>query len=568
MKYLVALSRIFVGVLFIISGLIKLNDPLGFSYKLQEYFSVDVLNIPFLEPYALMISVLVVVFEVVLGVFLLIGYKPKFTVWSLLLMIVFFSFLTFYSAYFDKVKDCGCFGDALKLTPWESFTKDIVLLFFILILFFGVKHIKPIFNKLGTTVLALLSFILSFWFGYYVLMHLPAKDFRAYKIGANIQEGMRIPEDAAKPVVEYYWKFKVNGEEKVITTDGAYPTVNGDFISVDTKMIDEGYQPPIVDFSIETEDEDLTQQFLSEDKLIMIVSYSLEKIEKQGVEKLKAFSDEAIKKGYTVIGLTASGGEAKQKIKNAYNLNFNFYLCDEKALKTVVRSNPGILELHKGTIKQKVHWNDIDDLKLESFSNANLNLNLDLKRQLDSIMVFDQKYRKDWETYDKHDLEQSVIDSTNLVFIDNVLKKYGYPGKSLVGENTNEVAFYVIQHSFNISKYLPLIKEAGKKGELPLTRAAMMEDRFLLHQGKKQIYGTQGFTLNARSPNPINIIWPIQDLESVDKKRKEAGFDMTVEENGKHLFGENFKFKNYSLDEIKHLEKENLWILDLLKEVS
>jgi uncharacterized membrane protein YphA (DoxX/SURF4 family) len=364
MKYFVGISRLFVGVLFIISGLIKLNDPLGFSYKLQEYFSVDVLNIPFLEPYALMISVLVVVFEVVLGVFLLIGYKPKFTVWSLLLMIVFFSFLTFYSAYFDKVKDCGCFGDALKLTPWESFTKDIVLLFFILILFIGVKHIKPLFNKLSTTILALLSFILSFWFGYYVLMHLPAKDFRAYKIGANIQQGMTIPEDAAKPVVEYYWKFKINGEEKIITTDGAYPTVKGDFISVDTKMIDEGYQPPIVDFSIETDDEDLTQHFLSEDKLIMIVSYSLEKIEKQGAEKLKAFSDAAIKKGYTVIGLTASGEDAKQKIKKDYNLNFNFYLCDEKALKTVVRSNPGILELHKGTIMQKVHWNDIEDIKL------------------------------------------------------------------------------------------------------------------------------------------------------------------------------------------------------------
>src|SRR5690606_2645726 len=137
MKYLVHLSRIFVGILFIISGFIKLNDPLGFAYKLQEYFGSDVLNIPFLDPYALMISIVVVVFEVVLGVFLLVGYKPKFTVWSLLIMIVFFTFLTFYSAYFDKVKDCGCFGDALKLTPWESFTKDIILLVLILILFFG-----------------------------------------------------------------------------------------------------------------------------------------------------------------------------------------------------------------------------------------------------------------------------------------------------------------------------------------------------------------------------------------------------------------------------------------------
>tara|TARA_R110002049_G_scaffold257882_4_gene433340 strand:- start:12261 stop:13412 length:1152 start_codon:yes stop_codon:yes gene_type:complete len=364
MKLLVNISRIFVGVLFIISGLIKLNDPLGFSYKLQEYFSLDVLNIPFLEPYALMISVLVVVFEVVLGVFLIIGYKPKFTVWSLLLMIVFFTFLTFYSAYFDKVKDCGCFGDALKLTPWESFTKDLVLLFFILILFFGVKYINPIFSKLSTTVIALLSFIFSLWFGYHVLMHLPVKDFRAYKIGVNIKEGMRVPEDAQKPLVEYYWKFNVNGEEKVITTNGSYPSVEGDFVSVDTKVIKEGYQPPIYDFSIETEDEDLTEQFLNKENLIVVVSYSLEKIEREGALKLKGLQDEAIKNGYKIIGLTASGKEAKQRINEAYNIDFEWYLCDEKALKTVVRSNPGILELDNGTVKQKVHWNDIEDLEL------------------------------------------------------------------------------------------------------------------------------------------------------------------------------------------------------------
>ena len=161
MKALVNISRILVGVLFIFSGLIKLNDPLGFSYKLQEYFSPDVLNIPFLEPYALMISILVVVFEVVLGVFLLIGYKSKFTVWSLLVMIVFFTFLTFYAAYFEKVKDCGCFGDFIKLKPWTTFWKDVALLVLIIILFVGVKHIKPVFGKLATTVLALLSFIIS-----------------------------------------------------------------------------------------------------------------------------------------------------------------------------------------------------------------------------------------------------------------------------------------------------------------------------------------------------------------------------------------------------------------------
>ena len=364
MKALVSISRILVGVLFIFSGFIKLNDPLGFSYKLQEYFSPDVLNIPFLEPYALMISVLVVVFEVVLGVFLLIGYKPKFTVWSLLSMIVFFTFLTFYAAYFEKVKDCGCFGDFIKLKPWETFWKDVVLLVLILILFIGVKHIQPVFGKLSITVLALLSFIISLWFGYHVLMHLPSIDFRAYAIGKNIHEGMIVPEDAPKPIQEYSWKFNVNGEEKVIKTNGSYPSVDGDFVSVDTKVIQEGYTPPVVDFSIESADEDLTTHFLEQKNLVVVVSYNLESIERAGALKLKALQDYARKNNYQIIGLTASGEEAKQRINDAYNIDFDWYLCDEKALKTVVRSNPGILELDKGLVKQKVHWNDMDDLEL------------------------------------------------------------------------------------------------------------------------------------------------------------------------------------------------------------
>ncbi|RKE90788.1 BT_3928 family protein [Ichthyenterobacterium magnum] len=364
MKFLVAISRVFVGVLFIISGFIKLNDPLGFSYKLQEYFSADVLNITFLEPYALGISVFVVIFEVVLGVFLLIGYKPKFTVWSLLAMIVFFTFLTFYSAYYDKVKDCGCFGDALKLTPWESFTKDIILLFFILILFFGIKYIKPIFSKLGLSIASLLTFIACLSFAYYVLMHLPAIDFRAYKIGDNISENMKLPADAQKEVSEWTWLFNVNGEEKEFITNGAYPTVDGEYISYTKKIIVEADEPKIFDFSIESEDEDVTQQFLEEDKLVVIVAYNLETAEADGLSKLKTIADEAVKKGYKVIGLTASGANKKQEVKEVYHLNFDFYLCDEKVLKTIVRSNPGIIILNKGTVIDKAHWNDFEDLQL------------------------------------------------------------------------------------------------------------------------------------------------------------------------------------------------------------
>ena len=364
MKYITHLCRILVGGLFIFSGLIKLNDPLGFSYKLQEYFSEDVLNLPFLEPYALAISVFVVVLEVVLGIFLLIGYKPKFTVRSLFAMIVFFTFLTFYAWYFDKVKDCGCFGDFLPMKPIESFIKDLILLGLIVVLLIGLKHIKPILGKFPTTLLALLGFLGSLWFGYHVLMHLPTWDFRAYKVGANILEGMSTPEDAPKAVQEYTWTFKVNGEEKEFVTDGSYPTVDGEYIGVETKIIDEGYDPPIKDFSIESDDEDLTEQFLNEENLIMVISYNLDTAETQGLQALKTVTDKAIKNGYTVIGLTASGADEKLKINADYALDFNWYLCDEKALKTVVRANPGVVKLHQGTVTQKVHWNDIDDLKL------------------------------------------------------------------------------------------------------------------------------------------------------------------------------------------------------------
>lgn len=364
MKILVTFIRLFVGVLFIISGLIKLNDPIGFSFKLEEYFGPTVLDLPMLIPYALGISIFVVVFEVILGIFLLIGYKPKFTVWSLLGMIVFFTFLTFYSAYFDKVKDCGCFGDALKLTPWESFTKDIVLLFFILILFFGVKHLKPIFGRLGLTVVSLLSFIGCLWFAYHVLMHLPSKDFRPYKVGDNITANMIVPEDAPKAVSEFTWKFNVNGEEKTFVTNGSYPTVDGEYVGVETKVIEEGYEPPIHDFSMERDGEDFTEVLLQEENLIMIVAYNLDKAEAKGLMAIKEATDRAIKNNYKVIGLTATGPEEQQMYKEEFKLNFDFYFCDETALKTIVRSNPGVLKINKGTILQKLHFNDIEDLEL------------------------------------------------------------------------------------------------------------------------------------------------------------------------------------------------------------
>ena len=365
MKYLVGFTRGIVGILFIISGWIKLNDPVGFSFKLEEYFSPAVLDLPFFEPYALALSIFVVIVEVLLGIALLIGFLPKLTVWSLLGMILFFTFLTFYSAYFNKVTDCGCFGDAIKLTPWESFVKDVILLALILVLVVGLKHIKPLVTRKTSWVVMGAATVACFLFCNYVLRHLPVKDFRPYKIGINIQEGMGIPEDAPKPLYEYAWKFMVNGQEQIIVTNGDYPSVDGEFVGVETKEIEKGYEPPIHDFTIEKDGEDVTEAMLNTPKLVMVIAYDLAKSEPGVFKAVRGVTDEALRKGYTVIGMSASGNAEGEAIKKEYGLNFDFYFTDMTTLKTIVRANPGILVLEKGTILQKKHYNDLDEIRLD-----------------------------------------------------------------------------------------------------------------------------------------------------------------------------------------------------------
>tara|TARA_B100000809_G_scaffold266781_1_gene331527 strand:+ start:7580 stop:8683 length:1104 start_codon:yes stop_codon:yes gene_type:complete len=363
MKQIVTLSRILVGVLFIISGLIKLNDPVGFSFKLKDYFAPDVLNLEVFIPFALLIAIFVVIFEVMIGVMLLLGYAKKFAIWSSLLMIIFFTFLTFYSAYFNKVTDCGCFGDAIKLTPWESFSKDIVLLILLLIIYFGRNFIQPIFTANLRKIIVYISFIACMAFGYYVLQHLPVVDFRPYKIGANITEGMAYPPNAEQPIFEYRWTFTYNGAEKVIVTNGDFPKEEGTY-TVETIMIQEGYEPPIHDFTMERDGEDFSAELLIEDNLIVVIAYSISNSETEGFANIKEATDKAIKNGYKVIGLSASSPQVTKVLTKEHQLNFDFYFCDETALKTIIRSNPSLIELQKGTIKQKLHWNDISKLKL------------------------------------------------------------------------------------------------------------------------------------------------------------------------------------------------------------
>jgi uncharacterized membrane protein YphA (DoxX/SURF4 family) len=358
-------ARIFTGILFIISGLIKLNDPVGFSYKLAEYFGEPVFNLPFLVPYTLALAVFLVILEVVLGVMLLVGYKPKFTIFSLLLLIVFFTFLTFYSAYNDVVKDCGCFGDALKLTPWQSFWKDVVLLVLILILTVNRHLVRPIAAPVVITSIVASSLFLSGFMGYWVLNHLPLKDFRAYAVGKNIQEGMQVPEGAPKSEVEMIFIYNVDGVDTEFTEAelGNLPA-GATFVDRKDKVISEGYIPPVHDFTMEKDGIDYKDEMLEEPKLLMFVMYDLAKADDNGMAKLSGIASEAAKNGYKVIAMTASGDEEIAGAKSKYKLGFDFYFCDPITLKTIERANPSIVVLNRGTVKQKLHHNDSDKLNL------------------------------------------------------------------------------------------------------------------------------------------------------------------------------------------------------------
>lgn len=367
MKAITHISRIIVGFLFIISGLIKLNDPVGFSFKLDEYFSEAVFGLTFLQPLALGLAVFLVIAEVVLGVLLLIGFKKKFTLWSLFLMILFFTFLTFYSAYFNKVTDCGCFGDALKLKPWESFIKDVVLLFFIVILMIGAKHIKSLTKfEPANYIIVLLTLLTCGGIAYYVLNHLPIIDFRAYKVGVNIQKGMEIPEDAPQPEYDITFTYKVNGENKTYgMNDLANLPADAEFVSRDEKLLKAGFEPPIHDFTIERDGANYADEYLEEPKLLMFVMYDLNKSSDAGLKKLQILAEQATSKGYKVIAMTASPIDLIDKVQTKYNYTFDFYFCDATTLKTIERANPSIVVLEYGTIVQKKHFNDIDALNLQ-----------------------------------------------------------------------------------------------------------------------------------------------------------------------------------------------------------
>ncbi len=364
MRQITRLCWAALGLLFIFSGLIKLNDPVGTAYKLEEYFEVFAGDVPALswlfDPLknaSRFLSVALSSLEVIVGVALLLRWYLRQTLYVLLALLVFFTFLTFYSAAFNKVTDCGCFGDFIKLTPWTSFGKDVFLLGLWVVVFVGQKHLRRVFVR-GTPGLMTMTFAsaLTIGIGVRALGHLPYFDFLPYKVGNTIPALMK-PAEAPR----YQYTFTRNGQTR---TASEFPTDTTWKYQSMTVLNPEKSKPVITDFVITDPDgNDVTQQILTGNKLILIVQ-NTNKADRDRFPQFNQLFAEAAKsrKHLDVLTITSTSAGKFDSFRHDVNLATPYYFADATLLKSVIRSNPGLLVLHNGTVMAKYHYHDIPAL--------------------------------------------------------------------------------------------------------------------------------------------------------------------------------------------------------------
>lgn len=351
-----SILRYLVSIIFIASGFVKAVDLKGFSFKLEEYFSPIVFDLPFLEKYALAFAIIVVLLELILGFMLLLKIKLKESIYALIALCVFFGFLTFYSAFYNVVTDCGCFGDALKFTPWQSFWKDITLLVLLIILaFLYRKREENEEVRFGKLPLLGVFVLIMFFVMYRGIFHEPMIDFRAYAIGTDLgAEKDKINKNPSEYKTFYALKNKKTNKEKKVDQD---EYINKEYWKDTNWQIEEGkttseiskkgYESEISKFKIEdVNGNDFTDQILKEPRVILIFTY---KPKQADAELLKKTETKALSQKAKVLGVSTQPDFYKQ-IPN--------YMMDETAIKTIARSNPFVLILEKGVVVEKMGAKD------------------------------------------------------------------------------------------------------------------------------------------------------------------------------------------------------------------
>lgn len=368
MQIVKQLSRLLFGIVFIFSGFVKGIDPWGSAYKFTDYFNA--MGLEWLLWAAFPLGVLLAFAEFAIGVAFLFNWCMRFFSWLGLAFMAFFTPLTLWIALKNPVTDCGCFGDALVISNWETFYKNLV---FIVLAIIVVVNRNWFAQKVKTKLPAIISiavFIAYFAIVFYSYNHLPGAvssrlDFRPYKVGTNIPDAMSIPDDAPKEIYEniFYYKNKNTNEIKEFTEEN-YPwkdTVNWEYHDMKSNLVQEGYHPPIHNFTIETPDgEDIKDFFIYDENFVFVlIAHDLTKTSTTKQEEINTLADWALEQGYSFICLTSALHDEAMLFTEKHNVPYEFFNTDEITLKTMIRSNPGLLAIKDGTIIGKWHYNDI-----------------------------------------------------------------------------------------------------------------------------------------------------------------------------------------------------------------
>ncbi|WP_278703020.1 BT_3928 family protein [Butyricimonas virosa] len=367
MRLVKNLCRIIVGIVFIYSGFVKGIDPLGSDYKFTDYFNA--FGMGWMNATTLFFSFALSLAEFLIGIALLFNLWVSRMAWGSLLFMFFFTPLTLVSALTNPVSDCGCFGDATLLTNWQTFWKNIILLLLAIMIFVYRKEYKSSLPLVGQFSFLALAGAGMLCLSVYCYRHLPVLDFRPYAVGKNITEGMRLPEGTEPDQYEVTLKYKnkQTGEVQSFTEEN-YPwqdTLNWEYESSSERLVKKGYITPIHDLVIEHPTlGNITEEILEDDNhTILAVAYNLTQSDVQYQPAINRLAEYAQEKGIRFYGLTSSSERDIETYKKRYHVPYEFCTADEIQLKTMIRSNPGVIILREGTILDKWAGKDVPDVK-------------------------------------------------------------------------------------------------------------------------------------------------------------------------------------------------------------
>ncbi len=368
--------RFLLAALFIFSGFVKAVDPLGSFYKIQDYLTAFGMISWFPTYLPLFFAIILSSAEFCVGVFLFFGVRRKIASTLALLLMSVMTPLTLYLALANPVSDCGCFGDAWVLTNWQTFGKNIVLLVAAIAVFRDRKLMFRFVTLKIEWMVSLYTLLFVFALSFYCLEYLPVLDFRPYKIGTNIKAGMEIPEGAKPSVFESRFVLEKDGKQQEFTLDN-YPDSTWTFVETRTVLKEKGYEPSIHDFSMISPDtgEDITESVLSDKGYaFLLVAHRIEEADDSNIDLINEIYDYSVEHGYGFYALTSSPDEEIEVWRERTGAEYPFCQMDDITLKTIIRSNPGLLLIKGGTILNKWSDNQLPDEYVLNDSLDNLEL--------------------------------------------------------------------------------------------------------------------------------------------------------------------------------------------------